>query len=138
MIETIKSLIKERAHCVLATVNEDQPYCSLMTYITDENVQCVYMITHRNTRKFSYISKNPRVSLLIDTRDMQNAQAMTIIGKYKEMDHSETDRVRDRFVQTHSHMKKFIKDSDAAVICVDIESVLLLNGLTESHFIEFK
>lgn len=138
MIENIKLLIKERSHCVLATVNDDQPYCSLMTYITDENVQCVYMITHLNTRKFSYINRNPRVSLLIDTRDMENAQAMTIIGKYKEVDHPESDSVRDQFIQTHSHMKAFIKDSDAAVICIDIESVLLLNGLTDAHFVEFK
>ncbi|MFH2026412.1 MAG: hypothetical protein ABIK30_11460, partial [bacterium] len=76
--------------------------------------------------------------ILIDTRDKEDAQAMTIIGKYKEMGHPEADRVRDRFIQTHSHMKTFIKDPDAAVICIDIESVLLLNGLTEAHFVDFK
>lgn len=137
MINSIKLLIKEGSHCVLATVNGNQPYCSLMTYITDENVQCIYMVTHRSSRKFSYIRKNPRISLLIDTRDRKQKQAMTIIGKCKELGRPETDRIRERFIQTHSHMKTFVKDSEAEVICINIESVLLLNGLTDAHFVEF-
>ena len=137
MIEKIKLLIKEKSHCVLATVNDGQPYCSLMNYITDEKIQCIYMVTHQNTRKFSYICRNPRVSILIDTREMKNAQAITIIGKYKAIDRPEMGKIRDRFIQTHSHLKTFIEDADAVVICIQIESALLLNGLTDAHFVEF-
>lgn len=138
ILNDIKSLIKSRRHCVMATVNKTQPYCSLMTYITDEKVSCVYMVTHRNSRKFANLNTNPQVSLLIDTREKKQSQAMTVMGLFRELNTpSEAEKIRENFFNDHPHMKTFIDHPESTVICIQIKSVLLLNGLEDAHYVEF-
>jgi len=41
MIEKIKALVREKDTCVLATVSENSPHCSLMSYVTDSEIIAV-------------------------------------------------------------------------------------------------
>jgi nitroimidazol reductase NimA-like FMN-containing flavoprotein (pyridoxamine 5'-phosphate oxidase superfamily) len=68
MIEKMKALVKRKDICVLATVSENNPHCSLMAYVTDNDCREIYMVTNRQSTKFRNLSANPLVSLLIDTR----------------------------------------------------------------------
>ena len=65
----IRELIQSGKTCVLATVSEGQPHCSLMSYAADENGREIYMATLRNTKKYKNLVVNPSVSLLIDSRE---------------------------------------------------------------------
>ena len=49
MIEQIKQLVKDEKFCVLATVSDSRPYCSLMAYISEEDCRKIYMATLKNT-----------------------------------------------------------------------------------------
>jgi nitroimidazol reductase NimA-like FMN-containing flavoprotein (pyridoxamine 5'-phosphate oxidase superfamily) len=69
MLEEMKALAKEKNSCVLATIVDSKPYCSLMAYATNRSCTKIYMVTHRQTQKFQNLVANPAVSLLIDTRD---------------------------------------------------------------------
>ena len=51
MLDEMKTLAKHRDMCVLATVAGQKPYCSLMAYVTDENCEEIYMVTHKTTTK---------------------------------------------------------------------------------------
>lgn len=139
MLEKMKALVRKKNICVLATVSDHKPYCSLMAYITDAACDEIYMVTHRNTTKFNNLQKNPSVSLLIDSRETQprsNAQALTIDGVFIPLiDENKKQKIRDRMMESFPHMKDFIHHPESELIRIKINSFLLLDGLTESQFI---
>jgi nitroimidazol reductase NimA-like FMN-containing flavoprotein (pyridoxamine 5'-phosphate oxidase superfamily) len=138
MLEKMKALVRKKNICVLATVSDHKPYCSLMAYITDALCKEIYMVTHKNTTKFNNLQKNPSVSLLIDSREAQprsKAQALTIDGVFIPLTvENEKQNIRDRMLESFPHMKDFIHHPESELIRIKINSFLLLDGLTESHF----
>ena len=139
MLEKTKELVRKKNICVLATVSDLKPYCSLMAYITDAICKEIYMATHKNTTKFKNLQSNPFVSLLIDSRETQprsNAQALTIDGVFIPLiDENKKQKIRDRMLESFPHMKDFLHHPELEMIRIKINSFLLLEGLTESHFI---
>jgi len=142
ILEKMKNFVRKKNVCVLATVSDDKPYCSLMAYITDGTCKEIYMVTHKNTTKFNNLQKNPSVSLLIDSRETQprsNAQALTIDGVFIPLiDDNKRQNIRDRMLESFPHMKNFLHHPESEIIRVKINSFLLLDGLTESHFVSLK
>ena len=142
MLEKMTALVRKKNVCVLATVSDNKPYCSLMAYITDGSCKEIYMVTHKNTTKFNNLQKNPSVSLLIDSRETQprsNAQALTIDGVFIPLiDDNKRQNIRDRMLESFPHMKNFLHHPESEIIRVKINSFLLLDGLTESHFVSLK
>jgi nitroimidazol reductase NimA-like FMN-containing flavoprotein (pyridoxamine 5'-phosphate oxidase superfamily) len=139
MLEKMKEFVRKKNICVLATVSDHKPYCSLMAYITDTACKEIYMVTHKNTTKFNNLRNNPSVSLLIDSRETQprsNAQALTIDGVFTPLtDENKKQNIRDRILESFPHMKDFIHHPESELIRIKINSFLLLEGLTESHFV---
>jgi len=138
MLEKMKALVRKKNICVLATVSDHKPYCSLMAYITDITCEEIYMVTHKNTTKFNNLQKNPSVSLMIDSREAQprsKAQALTIDGVFIPLiDENKKQKIRDRMLESFPHMKDFIHHPESELIRIKINSFLLLDGLIESHF----
>ena len=138
MLEKMKNFVKQKNICVLSTISGNKPYCSLMAYITDITCEEIYMVTHKNTTKFNNLQKNPSVSLLIDSRETQprsKAQALTIDGVFIPLtDEDKKQNIRDRMLESFPHMKDFIHHPESELIRIKINSFLLLDGLTESHF----
>jgi hypothetical protein len=99
-------------------------------------------VTHKNTTKFNNLQKNPSVSLLIDSRETQpraNAQALTIDGVFIPLiDEDKKQNIRDRMLESFPHMKNFLHHPESEIIRIKINSFLLLDGLTESHFMSLK
>jgi nitroimidazol reductase NimA-like FMN-containing flavoprotein (pyridoxamine 5'-phosphate oxidase superfamily) len=140
MLEQMKALAKERNMCVLATIASAKPYCSLMAYVADESCEEIYMVTHRKTQKYQNLLENPAVSLLIDTREKTSRtqiQALTIEGTYCGIENeTKKKKVRNSLLKNHPHLKEFIEHPDAELICIKIKAFLLLDGLTDSHYVQ--
>jgi nitroimidazol reductase NimA-like FMN-containing flavoprotein (pyridoxamine 5'-phosphate oxidase superfamily) len=141
MREDIKALICNNSHCVLATVSGTKPHCSLMSYAADEYCTELYMMTLRDSQKYSNLLHNPSVSLLIDTREedtgdqRSRTKALTINGVFKRIDDRGTkDAIRAQLIAANPHIKEIADHPDAEPICIQIESVLLLDGVVESYF----
>ena len=141
MIEEMKSLVKKKNTCVMATATDNNPHCSLMTYVTDDDCREIYMVTSRKTKKFQNLSENPSVSLLIDTREedygSQNpmSRALTISGVFTQLgDENKKSTIRSEMASKHPNIRDLIKNPDSEIICIKIVSLLLLNGPTEAHF----
>lgn len=47
MLETMKALVKEKDMCVLATVSDNKPHCSLMAYASNKTGLEIYMATKK-------------------------------------------------------------------------------------------
>ena len=141
MLEEMKALAKQKDICVLATVSDGNPHCSLMAYATDDDCREIYMITQKGTKKYKNLIKNPSVSLLIDTREEQvdshplQAKALTIAGLFQEIDDEHKKRLaRARLLERHPYLAGFIDQTDTELICIKATSFLVLNGLKEAHF----
>jgi nitroimidazol reductase NimA-like FMN-containing flavoprotein (pyridoxamine 5'-phosphate oxidase superfamily) len=141
MLEKMKELIRSQDMCVLATVAEHRPHCSLMAYVTDDHCREIYMVTHRNTAKFRNATKNPSVSLLIDTRleeqgqRRQRARALTVTGLFKRIENPERrEAIRARLLERHAHLRDFAAQPEAEVFAVKILALQLLDGITDSYY----
>ncbi|UCF83972.1 MAG: pyridoxamine 5'-phosphate oxidase family protein [Desulfobacteraceae bacterium] len=140
-LEKMKTLAKAKDFCVMATVSGSEPHCSLMAYVADDHCREIYMATHKNTKKYKNLKKNPSVSILIDTREehsgarLAEAKALTIGGVLKWIeDKGKREDILGRLLKRHPHLKEFVHHSDAEILCFRITSFLLLDGLTEAHF----
>lgn len=138
MREDIKALIQNQRHCVLATAADGVPYCSLMAYATSDDCTLFFMVTHRHTRKFSNIAANPRVSLLIDSRETTAPQALTIEGDGREIkDPADINFAVERLLADHPGLADFIKHPEAVVIRVAAAKAVFLDGLTDAYYESF-
>ena len=141
MLEKMKALAQEKDICVLATVSENRPHCSLMAYATNGQCTEIYMVTHKETKKYRNLTANPQVSLLIDTREEDRSaarlktKALTVSGVFQvEQDMARRDHIRATLLEKHPHMQEFANHPDAEVFSIRIESFLLLDGLTDAYF----
>ena len=138
MLAEMKALAREKNICVLATVGDRKPHCSLMAYVTDENCTEIYMVTHKNTHKYKNLMENPSVSLLIDTREISpraRAKALTVEGISAAIEgEKKRQEVQSMLLDVHPHLSEFINHSEAEILCVRIQSFLLLDGLQEAHY----
>jgi nitroimidazol reductase NimA-like FMN-containing flavoprotein (pyridoxamine 5'-phosphate oxidase superfamily) len=141
MLEKMKELIRSQDICVLATACDNKPHCSLMAYVTDDHCREIYMVTHRNTAKFRNATKNPSVSLLMDTRleeeggRRQRAQALTVTGLFERIEIPERrEAIRARLLERHTHLRDFAAHPEAEVVAVKILALQLLDGITDSYY----
>jgi nitroimidazol reductase NimA-like FMN-containing flavoprotein (pyridoxamine 5'-phosphate oxidase superfamily) len=142
MIERMKALVRERNTCVLATAWENSPHCSLMSYVTDPDCRTIYMVTHRQTKKYRNLIENPKVSLLIDTRegtpgmDRTAIEALTVTGTFSLLtEPGQAAGVRKHLLARHPHLQEFLADPLAEVFAVRIESFQLLEGIQDATFV---
>ncbi len=141
MIEKMKDIVKANDLCVLATVSEGKPHCSLMSYISDEEGQEIYLISHKQTKKYSNLMENPTVSLLIDTREEEKGQrrvyikALTVSGEFQTIkDPRMKDIIRIKFFKRHPHLTDFMNDPGTEIFSIKIKSFQLLDGVKDAFY----
>jgi len=141
MLEKMKGVVKGNDLCVLATVSKEKPHCSLMTYITDDECSEIYMISHKQTKKYLNLMENPIVGLLIDTREEEKGQrridikALTVIGEFQTIkDQTKKGLIHAKFLKTHPHLTDFLNDPGAEIFCIKIRSFQLLDGVKDAFF----
>jgi nitroimidazol reductase NimA-like FMN-containing flavoprotein (pyridoxamine 5'-phosphate oxidase superfamily) len=141
MLKKMKKLVKDKDVCVLATVMDNVPHCSLMSYVPDRDCREIYMMTQKGTKKFRNLAANRAVSLLIDTReedcgaDRAKIRALTVSGVFKTIsDKAKKKLVRQKLLKKHPQLKPFAEDPDTEVFAVKMKSFQLLDGVNNSYF----
>lgn len=141
MLEKMKGLVKGNDLCVLATVSEGKPHCSLMSYISDEEGHEIYLISHKKTKKYTNLMENPTVSLLIDSREEEKGQrridvkALTVSGEFQTInDPVKKGLIREKFLKRRPHLIDFLNDSGAEIFSIKIKSFQLLEGVKDAFF----
>jgi len=140
VIEKMKTLVREKDSCVLATVSGGRPHCSLMSYITDPECREIFMVTHPHTKKYRNLLENPWVSLLIDTREegrdiaLGQKKALTISGLYQKIDPARKRELRAHFLARHPQLKELVEDPETEIISIRAQSFQLLEGVRDACF----
>jgi nitroimidazol reductase NimA-like FMN-containing flavoprotein (pyridoxamine 5'-phosphate oxidase superfamily) len=145
VLKKIKKMVKDKGVCVLATVTDNVPHCSLMSYVPDRDCREIYMMTQRGTKKYRNLAANRAVSLLIDTReedcgtDRANIKALTVSGVFTTIgDKAKKKLVRRKLLKKHPRLKAFAEEPDAEVFAVKVKSFQLLEGVKDSYFEKVK
>lgn len=141
MDERIRTMIRTQRLCVLATSFRGQPYCSLMGYLWDDERGEFYLVTRQDSRKFYNLSRNPRVSLLLDTRgpvheqEREPIRALTILGKAGVPPQEDMCKeMRERILELHPKLADLIRDPQAVLVRIRPSSFLLLEGVQDAYF----
>jgi heme iron utilization protein len=110
---------------VLATSNADQPHCSLIVFVINQDQSELLFLTDRHSLKYTNLIQNPKVSLLIDTRpaagrSFNETVAVTLVGQAEEIVGDRHRMLLDRFIEQHHDMRRFAEDPNQALIKVRI------------------
>ncbi len=122
----LKYLNEKERYAVLATDSDGQPFTSLIAYALTENLNGVIFATPKNTGKYKNILKNPRVSVLIDSRwnsdcDYLNTESVTIIGTAHSLRKGRKRKeLSSVLMKKHSKLSTFIKSSTTALILISV------------------
>src|SRR4030043_1342296 len=141
MLEKMKDMVKGNDLCVLATVSEGKPHCSLMSYISDEEGHEIYLISNKQTKKYDNLMENPTVSLLIDTREEEMGhrrvyiKALTVSGEFQPIKNpGKRELIHKQFLNRHPHLADFLNDPGAEIFSIKIKSFQLLDGVKNAFF----
>ena len=139
----IKNILSEQLFAVLATVNDTQPYTSIIAFAVTDDIKKLVFITPRATRKFEYIKKNNLVSLLVNNSsnkciDISEASGITISGTAREADKIEYKALLNLFTSKHPQLRDFAESKDSAVVCVDINRFDVVERFQNVMVLEIK
>jgi len=126
-MERVKALDQAQPHAVLATSGPDGPHTSLVSYAFTSDRQGLLFATPKKSRKFLNIQKEPRVSLLVDTRtntpkDYLGAEALSVFGHaYPLRKSKRRDEFEKIFLKKHPRLAYFLKASSIVLVLVKVD-----------------
>jgi hypothetical protein len=67
--------------------------------------------------------------------DRQRAKALTVNGVFERIEDSDKRfNILAKFLENHVHLKEFVGHPDAEVLAVRIQSLQLLDGVTDAYY----
>jgi hypothetical protein len=132
----VENLLDSQIQGVLATLDRDRPYTSLMAFAHTPDLRSIAMATYRLTRKYANLLANPRVSFLIDNRsnhpaDYRDAVAISACGSASEVSGPLQSRLSGIFLNRHPQLREFITSPDCALFRIDVESYFVIRRFQE-------
>lgn len=130
--ETLRDLFRTQRLAVLSTHAHGQPYASLVAFAASEDLRNLYFATARTTRKYSNLTVDPRVALLVDNRsnldsDIHRAVAATATGTAVEVGGREREPALQRYLLRHPYLRDFVHAETCALIRVNVRVYYLVS-----------
>ncbi len=137
----IRELFARQRLGVLATHGPEHPYASLVAVAASEDLHRLYFSTTRATRKFEFLTSDPKVAMLVDSRseadlDFHRAVAATAVGTARELEGEERAEQLAAFLRRHPHMKSFTNSPTTALVELAVETYYIVRrfqNVTELH-----
>ncbi len=134
MFEKARQLLFEQKLAVLSTCCKDgQPYANLIAFAVTDDLKTLIFVTKRETTKFENLSYNPKAAVLVENSkntetDFENAVAVTLMGKVKELQKSKHGNLLDIYKKKHKNLESFLKEEDCALLGIDIEKIIAVDN----------
>jgi len=137
--QKLKKLFNEQRFAVIATQEKNEPYTNLVSFITEKDLKKIYFPTSKNSRKFKNLSRNSKISILIDNRknnpkDVKNAMAVTAVGITKE---NNSLKILRQFLKKHPYLKKFVNSSNNIIIEIIVEKYIIVDNFQNVEIVNF-
>lgn len=130
--KSLKNLFESQRLAVLATQDHKQPYGNLVAFAATRDLKHLLFATSRSTRKYSNISKNPRIAMVIDNRsnqetDFSKAMAVTAVGKVREIKGSTRGQYQRLYLFKHPYLKEFLLSPNCALLKMEVEMYYIVS-----------
>lgn len=127
----VHDLLRQQQLGTLSTVNEDAPYASLVAFAVSDDDRCLFFVTPRTTRKFTNISANARVAMLINSsinrpEDFHQAVAVTAIGTATPVSSPELRTIRDHYLEKHPYLETFAHSPSCEMVRIRVERYIMV------------
>lgn len=128
----VAALLESQSLAVLATTDGGLPHTSLVAFTPSPDLSRLFFLTTRRTRKFTNISTNPAVALLIDDRrgqpaDFAQAVAVTALGAAGEVGFVERKTLLPLMLARHPELEAFAADPQTAFMVARITRYLYVS-----------
>jgi nitroimidazol reductase NimA-like FMN-containing flavoprotein (pyridoxamine 5'-phosphate oxidase superfamily) len=129
----LRELFDSQNLAVLATHNAGQPYASLVAFVATEDLRQIYFVTPKTTRKFSNLSKDHRVALLINSstnqsEDFHRAISVTAVGDAEEVTGNLRKQILKQYLAKHPHLADFVKPPSCALVQVTTRAYYMVKN----------
>ncbi|MBN1832216.1 MAG: pyridoxamine 5'-phosphate oxidase family protein [Deltaproteobacteria bacterium] len=129
--DILKDLFDSQTLAVLATQGDGQPYTNLVAFVSSHDLQSLFFATGQSTRKFSNLSAEPMVSMLVDNRannpsDFRWAKAVTVTGKAEKIDKEKEVEITETYLNKHPHLRDFLASPSCVLIRIRVETYYLV------------
>ena len=137
-ITDLKELLNSQKLAVLATQSDDGPHESLVAFSCSDDARRLFLMTHRQTRKYRDIIGNPRIAMLIDNRsnrdsDFEQATAITAKGVAKELNGDARDKWLATYLKKHPQLTDFARLPEVALIKIEVTDYQIAGFDTTHH-----
>ncbi len=119
----LRNLFESQKLAVLATQTGGQPYASLVAFVATDDLRHIFFVTARTTRKFSNLTSDSRVAVLINSSinqesDFHDAVAITVTGIAEEVMDPERQDILKLYLSKHPYLEDFAKSPSCALVRV--------------------
>ena len=140
-LDVLRDLFTRQRLGVLATHGDAHPYASLVAIVAGDDLRHLYFTTTRATRKFHFLTSDPNVAMLVDSRsdddlDFHGAVAATAVGTARELEGDERAAMLTVFLRRHPHLRGFASAPTSALVELRVRTYYLVTrfqNVTELH-----
>ncbi len=136
--DSIQKLLDTTGFAVLATENGGQPHTSLIAITPVDAGRRLIFATYRNTRKFTNLMQNQRVSVLMDgsRRDSQYDTAtdfvLSAVGRVQEINATTLPELLGAHLEKHPDLATFTLAPDCVLLEVVVEAYQVVHGIDDA------
>ena len=128
----IDKVLDSQNIAVLGTSKDDEPYSSLVGFVVTDDHRELVFATMRQRLKYRNIEANPRVTFMIDDRNVQDddfneTTSVTIVGSAADVKGKEREEYAAMLVDRHPVLTDFVSSPDCAVIRVTIDKIFVVS-----------
>lgn len=121
---------------VLATTGDEYPHTSLVGFIVTEDFKSIVFATLKQTRKYTNLIKNPKVTVLIDssknrTDDFKDAAAVTIFGKASDVTGEDKKEIQAIYLSKFPFLEDFVTDPKCVLVRVNVDKFMIVARFQE-------
>lgn len=132
LLEKISALFESQRVAVLSTQKSGQPYSSLVAFAASPGLRHFYLLTPSTTRKYEYMTANPKVSILVNNSrnrpdDVYNAVSVTGTGVASLLDKAKDRDALDMYLVKHPHLKEFSKAPTTAFMRIEMDRYFMVS-----------
>ncbi len=129
----LRRLFESQKLAVVATQTGGQPYASLVAFVATADLRHLFFITPKTTRKFSNLTSDSRLAVLVNSSvnqesDFHEAISITVTGVAEEIKDPERADVLKLYLSKHPYLEDFARSPSCALVKVSASSYYLVRN----------
>ena len=129
----LRNLFASQKLAVVATQTDGQPYASLVAFVATDDLRHLFFVTARTTRKFSNLTSNPRVAVLVNSSinqesDFHDAISITVTGSAEEIKDADREAIIELYLSKHPYLEDFARSPSCAFVRVAARSYYMVQN----------